>query len=274
MGTGRPQVEITAATLAGGAKNQDRYAYGDGWAFVLDGASSFAKTQPERDGGWYAERLKQALSKGLADRPIRTTREIVEGAIRAVAELHGGDADSCPTSTIALVRWDGETVEVYLLGDSSVVLISSRGEEVISDTRLADVARPTREEYRWRLRAGQGFSEPHRELLQQIQAEQSSARNRPGGYWIAGAEPEAAWQGMSDTRPLATVQTVILATDGAAAGIRYGVFSTWTNLSARGADATLRAVHSAEEADPQARRWPRSKLHDDKTALVINLTTL
>lgn len=274
MGTGRPHVEITAATLAGGKKNQDRYAHGDGWAFVLDGASSFATEQPEHDGGWYAEHLKRALSKGLADNPERTTREIVEDAIRAVAELHGGDSDSCPTSTIALARWDCEAVDAYVLGDSTAALILASGEEILSDARLANVASTFRDEYRARLSAGHGFDEHHRELLEVLQAQQSSARNHADGYWIAGADPVAAWQGMNYTRPLAALQAVILATDGVAAGIRYGVFPTWTSLSARDADDTLQAIHSAEEADPQAQRWPRSKLHDDKTALVINLTTL
>lgn len=54
MGPGGPLVTVRAATLAGGEKNQDRFAYGDGWAFVLDGASSFGTTQPEHDGAWYA----------------------------------------------------------------------------------------------------------------------------------------------------------------------------------------------------------------------------
>lgn len=51
MGT-PPQVKIRAATLAGGRNNQDRYSYGDGWAVVLDGASSL-RTQiaPKTVGG-------------------------------------------------------------------------------------------------------------------------------------------------------------------------------------------------------------------------------
>lgn len=272
MGTGRPHVEVTAATLAGGDKNQDRYAYGDGWAFVLDGASSFVKTQPEHDGGWYAERLMQALSAGLTEHPQHTTPEIVEDAIRIVADLHGSDADSCPTSTIALARWNGETVEAYLLGDSTVAFISDDGEEVLSDARLAQIARPIRQEYQSRLNAGHGFDEQHRELLLKLQAQQLDVRNESDGYWIAGAQPEAAHHGMSYTLPKDDLQSVVLATDGAASGIRYGVVPTWADFAVHDPDVTLTSIHDAEASDPDAATWPRSKRHDDKTVVLIRST--
>lgn len=269
MGTCRPHVEITAATVAGGEKNQDRYAYGDGWAFVLDGASSFTKTQPEHDGGWYAERLMQALSAGLADTPERTTPEIVEGAIRVVAEAHGGTEESCPTSTIALARWGGGVIETYSLGDSTIVLISDDKEEVFSDARLADIARPIREEYRSRLRAGCGFDEYHRQLLQDLQAQQLAGRNQAYGYWIAGAEPAAARHGLRRERPLATVDSLVLATDGAVAGLRYGVIPTWSDIPGRDLNVTLRTTRETETSDDSGVTWPRSKSHDDKTILVV-----
>lgn len=269
MGTGHPHVEIAAATLAGGDKNQDRYAYGDGWAFVLDGASSFARTQHEHDGGWYAEHLKQALSKGLKEHSERPTPEIVEDAIRSVAEAHGGDVASCPTSTIALARWDDKTIEVYLLGDSTIALISDDAEEVLSDARLANIASPARDEYRSRLSDGCGFDMRHRELLQRLQAHQATVRNQPGGYWIAGAEPKAAHRGLVYERPVRTLQGIVLATDGAAAGLKYGTPSSWRAYAAADLEDVVKDVQRTEANDPYASRWPRSKPHDDKTVVVV-----
>ncbi|WP_157074962.1 hypothetical protein [Janibacter limosus] len=270
MGTGHPRVEITAATLAGGEKNQDRYGYGDGWAFVLDGASSFATTQLEHDGGWYADHLKEGLSAGLERGIHHSTAEIVEEAIRTVADLHGDDAASCPTSTIALARWCHERVEVYLLGDSTASLIAATSEEELSDSRVADVGRTIREEYRSRLTAGHGFTEEHRQLLQRLQAEQAAARNQPGGYWIAGSDPKAANHGLTLTRSLSGIDALVLATDGAAAGCTYGIFSSWGAFAQCDLETILREVHEAESRDPEGIQWPRSKPHDDKTAIVIH----
>lgn len=268
MGTGRPHVEITAATLAGGEKNQDRYAYGDGWAFVLDGASSFTSEQPEHDGGWYAERLMNSLSDELTSSPDDTTTNIVARAIKEAASAHD-DPETCPTSTIAIARWRDEAVDLYVLGDSTVVLIGDEGEDVVTDSRLAAIAPELRTEYRSRLTEGHGFDSRHRDLLRELQSCQASARNQPAGYWIAGADPEAARHGLELRRPRASVEAVVLATDGAAAALQYGLVESWAAFGASDLRQVLSAVHDTEESDYLATEWPRSKAHDDKTAQTI-----
>ncbi|WP_338750165.1 hypothetical protein [Janibacter alittae] len=262
---------ISAATLAGGEKNQDRYAYGDDWAFVLDGASSFATDQPEHDGGWYAERLKNALVEELTSNPDDATTDIVARAIDVAASAHD-DPETCPTSTIALARWSSETVEAYVLGDSTVALIGEGDETVLTNTRVADVAPSLRKEYRSRLRQGHGFDEEHRALLQDLQEHQAMARNRPGGYWIAGAEPKAANKADLIAVQRDTLTAIVLASDGAASCVTYKTVPTWGRFAAIGPHNAVHATHAIEAADSNASQWPRSKPHDDKTAIVIDLS--
>lgn len=268
MGTGGPPVTVRAATLAGGEKNQDRYAYGDGWAFVLDGASSFATTQPEHDGGWYAERLKNALVHELTANPESATVDLVARAIHEAAAAHD-DPKTCPTSTIAMARWDDEAVEAWVLGDSTAVLIGEDWERAITDSRLADIAPELRTEYRSRLAGGHGFDSEHRALLQQLQSRQAEARNQSGGYWISGAKPEAAHHGMSDRLPVSEVDAIVLATDGAASALKCRMVDSWAAFARSDLRSLLDALHETEESDQQATNWPRSKLHDDKTAQVV-----
>lgn len=268
MGTGGPPVTVRAATLAGGEKNQDRYAYGDGWAFVLDGASSFATEQPEHDGGWYAERLKNALVHELTSRPTDATTELVAGAIQVAASAHD-NPETCPTSTIALARWSSETVETYVLGDSTATLIGDSGEEELTDSRLAHVAPEIRAEYRSRLAEGRGFDHRHRQLLRRLQSRQARARNRSSGYWIAGAAPDAAYHGMNRIHCLDNVAAAALATDGAVQAFNYGVVATWASFGHEHLLKTLTETQEREAADHQGRRNPRSKRHDDKTLIWI-----
>ena len=268
MGTGTPPVTVRAATLAGGEKNQDRYAYGDGWAFVLDGASSFATEQPEHDGGWYAERLKNALVDELTSHPDDATTHIVARAIEVAASAHS-NPETCPTSTIAMARWSPEAVDVYVLGDSTVALVRADGEATFSDSRLADIAGSVRSEYRSRLSEGTGFDDRHRELLARLQSHQAASRNRPHGYWIAGADPDAANHGLRETQDRDSLSSVVLATDGAAAGIPYDAFPTWATFAMHDPHEILRRVHEVESGDPYGARWPRSKAHDDKTAITV-----
>ncbi|WP_068425735.1 protein phosphatase 2C domain-containing protein [Janibacter terrae] len=272
MGPGGPLVTVRAATLAGGEKNQDRFAYGDGWAFVLDGASSFGTTQPEHDGAWYAERLKNKLVDELTARPVDATTDIVSKAIENASAAHD-DPESCPTSTLAIARWTNEVVEVYVLGDSTAALIHSEQESAVTDSRLAAIAPDLRTEYRSRLADGHGFDSQHRALLQQLQSRQEAARNQGGGYWIAGAEPGAAHHAIGDRLPLSKIEAIVLATDGAASALEYGTVDSWAAFARSDLRPLLEALHEAEESDQQAITWPRSKAHDDKTLLVIDFGT-
>ena len=66
----------------------------------------------------------------------------------------------------------------------------------------------------------------------------------------------------------------MLATDGVTIGIdTYGTPPTWPDALAlveeHGAAALLDVIHETEDTDPDARRWPRSKRHDDKALAVV-----
>lgn len=271
MGSDSTSVTVGAATLAGGPKNQDRHAWGDGWAFVLDGASSFETDEPEHDGGWYAERLRDALAVELASCPTESTATLVARAIRDAARAHD-DPHTCPSSTVALARWDIHRVELYVLGDSTAAIATPSEEIVLTDSRIATVGTDLRSEYRARLRAGHGFDERHKQILRQLQMAQASVRNTDNGYWIASNEPTAATHALVIALPIESIQLMTLATDGAEAGRRYGVFETWAEAGNK-CEETLTRVREVEREDGRAIKWPRSKPHDDKTLMAVQVAS-
>jgi hypothetical protein len=156
-----------------------------------------------------------------------------------------------------------------VLGDSTFVIQHPDDTcTAITDDRRAQVATAKRQEYRERLRNGGGYVQ----RLAGLQAAQRLVRNQPGGYWIAESDPAAATQATSRTVPLDQVQALLLLTDGAAAGVMtHGAPKTWPELvrqvDSAGARHLLDGLHELEETDPAGRRWPRSKPHDDKTAI-------
>jgi serine/threonine protein phosphatase PrpC len=263
---------IRAATLAGGSNNQDRYITGDGFAAVLDGATSVAGDR-SHDPGWYAEQLAHAIGETVPrGGPLG---DAVAEAIRMVRDAHDLSPETTPTSTVALARWSETSVETYALGDSYVVLLRSDGtEDVHTDDRLDSVGVDERSAYQKRLVEGHGYDAGHRVLLLELQAEQAQRRNRPDGYWIAGADPEAGRQGLSTTTDRAGVAALVLASDGIAIERQPGG-KTWADLyratERQGLDGVLEAIHESEAIDPDGRRWPRSKIHDDKTLVTIKL---
>lgn len=267
MGTARPLVHIEAATLAGGDNNQDRYAYGDGWAFVLDGATSYSDTPPVHDGGWYAERLKNALSPRLTKHPERPTVDIVADSIREAASAHHPSQGPCPTSTIALARWDADLVELYVLGDSYACALTDEGPIVLTDNRLKQFGKGLRTLYRQRLREGHGFDDRHREILQGLQGVEAAHRNRLHGYWIAGSTPQAARMGLSLRLHTGRPHRLLIATDGSLRTIH--ALNRINPPAPLSPSRRLLQLQELEDSDQSASRFPRSKIHDDKTEISI-----
>jgi hypothetical protein len=264
---------IQSATLAGGSNNQDRHVLGDGFAAVLDGATSVAGDR-SHDPGWYAEQLARAIGEVVPrGGPLA---DAVADAIRIVRDANGLTPETAPTSTVALARWSDDVVETYVLGDSYIVALRPDGgaQTVQTDDRLDAVGAPERAAYRTRLAAGHGYDVEHRELLLALQADQARRRNRPGGYWIAGAQPEAAAHGITTVEERSGVAALLLASDGVDPE-RHPEATTWRELvdeaQRYGAARVLQDIHDAEAADPDGRRWPRSKRHDDKTLVIIDL---
>jgi hypothetical protein len=99
-------------------------------------------------------------------------------------------------------------------------------------------------------------------------------RNRPGGYWVAAADPQAASQAVTGTLPAKSLQRAVLLSDGASRLVDLFELATWEELLAlldeNGSDELLRQVRAAEATDPEGRRWPRTKRSDDATAVAAS----
>lgn len=251
--------------------SQDRTVVLPNAVAVLDGAS--APDPVERDGGWYAGQLAGQLAGRLADTSLDLPTVLAD-SIAAVASGHRLVPGSSPSSTVAMLRWTRDRAEGLVLGDSPLVVFSPGGAaEELVDGRLARVAPAQRVALHDRLTAGGGYDDGHRSLLRHLLGEQRRQRNSPGGYWIAEAEPAAARHALTRSWPAGALSTAVLATDGVARGVGRPGLPTWSAVlelvDASGPTAVLDAVRAAEAADPDGRRWPRGKRHDDQALVVV-----
>jgi hypothetical protein len=257
-----------AERAAGTRPSQDRTVLLPAAVAVLDGAS--APDPADRDGGWYADQLAGQLADRLPGPYDLGT--VLADSIAAVASEHRLVPGRSPSSTVTLLRWDADSVEGLVLGDSPLVVVTAAGLDVLVDERLATVAPAQRVAYHDRLAAGGGYDEGHRELLRALVGEQRRHRNRPDGYWIAEAAPLAARHALTRRWPAAEVRTALLASDGVSRGIGRAV-PDWAAALAlvdrHGPDALLDAVRGPERADPDGRAWPRSKPYDDQALVVV-----
>lgn len=274
----QPVVEVAERPglgVDGGSRpSEDVVAVLPGAVVLLDGATWLGSGS--RGGGWYASRLAGELAGRLTGFPSMDLADLLAASIRALARAHDLVPGDSPSSTVALARWDDETVEGLVLADSPVVAATADGTHVLADDSLARLPR-TGPGYRDRLRGGAGFGADHVTALSTSAAAVGRLRNTEGGFWVAEADPEAAYQARRATWPRADVRRLLLASDGVSCGVDdYGIFPDWAAVfglvAAQGAEAVLDAVRAAEDADPDGTRWPRPKRHDDQALAIVDFT--
>jgi len=245
-----------------------------GAVIVLDGASAFgpAAVRPAA----YAGQLGTEIAAAVTASPAGPLPEILAAAIAATASALNLPDDDGPSSTVAIARVNGGTADLLLLGDSCIAYRSAGTTTVLTDDRLGLLGLSQSRLYRERLAAGSGYDPAHAELLRELQASQRAHRNVPGGYWIASADPEAARNAITGTLPVASLEWIVLATDGAADTIRRLGLDDWDAI-ARSDQAGLSAILEhcrkwEENADPDGSQFPRAKRHDDKAIAAVRLS--
>ncbi|WP_370946223.1 protein phosphatase 2C domain-containing protein [Amycolatopsis sp. cg5] len=211
---------------------------------LLDGA-----TQPRPElptGGWYAGLLIEELS-----RTVTVDSDLADAlalAIENVARDNGLEPRNSPSSTVAIARWTEDRVDTLVLADSPIVVCGRNGVEVVFDDRLSSLRSNKK------LRTGKDVYQ---------------LRNTEGGFWVAEADPKAAYQALRRSWRREEIDVVMLASDGVSAGVdEYGLFS-WLDVASMKPHEVLETVRAAEREDPDGKRWPRSKIHDDQALAVV-----
>ncbi|MFI6706517.1 protein phosphatase 2C domain-containing protein [Nonomuraea sp. NPDC050478] len=239
-----------ASAAAPGRANEDYVLAGPSWVVVLDGATPAPGVEPGCRHGvpWLVRTLAGALAAGIEDGgPLP---EVLAAAITATMKAHGGSCDlgnpHSPSATAALARRRGDRLEYLVLCDSAVALWRRDGSvTVVRDDRLDH------------LPGGRPYS---LELV-------TSLRNRPGGFWVAGACPEAAGQALAGAVPVTELRGAALFTDGATRlADWYG--RAWESLVAGAAEPEKLLAETREQE--RARGVPHGKLHDDATAAWVS----
>ncbi|MEW2118438.1 integrase [Streptomyces sp. NPDC005474] len=256
-----------------GRENEDFAAAVPGAAVLLDGASvAGAETGCVHGIAWFSSTLGGLLLSTITTQPARPLSACLTDSIRAVRLMHEDTCDlsyrASPTSTVLAVRVTTEVLEYLVLGDSTLLLADTDGKiDAITDRRLDDVGK----RLRGPVDALPTGSSEHAAALAEYRDALTGHRNRPGGFWIAGPDPQAAEHALIGVVPLASLRSVSLLSDGATRLVDSFGLSTWPEtlalLSASGPAELIRLVREVEAGDSEGRRWPRGKTHDDATAL-------
>jgi hypothetical protein len=118
--------------------------------------------------------------------------------------------------------------------------------------------------------AGMRFGTPeHRAAIATLVERQTATRNRPNGWWVAAADPQAAQHAHTANYPRTAVRRASAMSDGATRPVDQMRLHSWSDyldlLDKLGPAGLIDHVREIECSDPDGTRHPRTKRHDDAT---------
>lgn len=272
--------------------NEDRFGYASGAAWVLDGATDVSGTSlKERTTAWwlveaYQAELQNQNSLGWPDDARELMRRLACGA-KGRLEAQFGTA-SAPISAIfgqastalSLVRRVQDGWSVVCLADCPVLYrhpVTGRV-EAISDPGFAPFDRRALEAlHAAREREPGAGLDRLVELIRPLIEANRASMNMDGGYAIGAIQPPPD-QLLAERRLPEGVEAFAILSDG---------FSRWYDLFKLGTpdqlfsrmeegamQELLAEIRQAEDDDPDGRRFPRFKKHDDATCLYFEAADL
>ena len=271
------QVTLASRRSPDATSNEDFIAATPGVVVVVDGAS----VPPELGTGcrhgtaWFAHRLGTQLLALLTTQADHSPADSLAQAITDVAALHAGTCDlghpGSPSATVAILREQPEAVDCLVLGDTTILLEEPTGIRILTDDRLEQVAAVQH----GAMHQHATGSADHDRSFAELVTEQRRHRNHPDGFWVASTDPSAAQHALTDTVPRSGLLRAAVLSDGATRLVdRFGLLD-WPSfldvLADQGPDAIIQQVRTAEASDPDGRRWPRGKRHDDASAVYLAL---
>ncbi|MFG1899104.1 hypothetical protein [Micromonospora carbonacea] len=277
-GSAGPTMRVWSASAPapGRAVNEDLVFRVGPLVGVLDGATvpeGFA-TGCVHSPAWYVRHLAARIGLAAAARPAATLVSTLAAAILAVRADHGADCDldhpGTPSSTVCLLRESGEEADWLVLCDSPLVLDVGGRVRAVTDDRLEQAVADLRRTAST-LPVGPGDDPVSR--FRRAVTVQRQRMNRTHGYWVAAADPDAAYHALTGTEPLrgpGGLRRAALLTDGASCAVeQFGLFD-WAGLldlvAAEGPGALLDRVRAAERDRPD--RLRRHKATDDASVVL------
>ncbi|MFI6261169.1 hypothetical protein [Micromonospora sp. NPDC051006] len=242
---------------------------------VLDGATVPAgfDTGCVHGPEWYVRHLAARIGLAEAARPAASLMSNLAAAILAVRADHGGRCDldhpGTPSSTVCLLREGGDQVDYLVLCDSPLVLDAGGRVTVVADDRL-DVAMAELRRTAALLPAGAADGATR---FRQAVTVQREWMNQTHGYWVAAADPDAAYHAVAGSVPLrgpGALRRALLLSDGASSAVEEFGLVDWAGLldvvTMEGPGALIDRVRAAERDLPD--RLRRHKRSDDASVML------
>lgn len=268
-----------------GPVNEDRCGAAGPLAWVIDGATDVLAAPivgEMTDAAWFAEELDRALARhalappaDLFELPARLASEIGT-EFRRTARRPPGARHEQPSAAAIVLCAGRDAISVLSLGDCALVAETENGlvEIGIGGPEAGD---------RWvaaslashsASAAAATYGEARAALWPKLRAARN-LMNMEEGYGIFSITPPPACFVRVEHLPLARGQRVLLASDGLARLVdvfrRYSSASLLDAVLERSLASLVAELRALEQSDAECRMFPRAKVTDDATGMVLEI---
>jgi serine/threonine protein phosphatase PrpC len=239
---------------------------------VFDGATSLNKTvfQKEKTGGFIASSAARSVF-ATNHFPLKALAHRANQSIHQHMVRHGVDLtrkENLWSTSAAVVRIQGNTLEWVQTGDAQIILIyQDDTHEVLVDREDHDYDTLCL----WPARNKAGSSGTDTRIFEQIRKKRAEMNLT---YGVLNGEPHAMDFLNHGRKSLDQVNTVLLFTDGLSIPSEKPakkknftpLITLYRTLGLAGLKHRIRQI---EKTDPECRRFPRFKTHDDIAAIAV-----
>jgi len=276
---------VDSLSLAGNPEkaNDDAFAYREGAAVVLDGATGLGeRLMPGlSDAAWLsrfgANRIMSYIGDGAsAQEAVTAALFDAHTSFEQLRRREPADRYEIPFASMMLAVAGEDALEFLWYGDcAALVQHADGGVEIVGEAieKRAHEARQVK-----KLSESKGAQAASVSVREEFLPALRNARNRintPKGSYLFGPEVIAADHTESRGLEVAPGAHVLLVSDGfLALASDYGRYDLAGLIDAAKTDglpALMRELRNIEEQDPEGRQFPRFKKSDDATAVLVRV---
>lgn len=272
---------LEIATIPGGEVNHDTSGVRLNpnlviWA--IDGATALAPSGEDELQKFVRrvnEEIDYSFKDGASLKPLKMLMEKVADVVWPEFADFPRQLWERPSCSVALARYDGKSLDYFVLGDAAVIVKNENEIQVLTDPAITVLDKKAIDEKVNLQKAGMSSREA-RAAIQGTLRKHRAMMNTPEGYWIFNGDPVACRNAVSGTIFLPQGGSVIAATDGFTRLVSMGVYPGWLEVfAALESGESLRSLmlklREAENADPECLEYPRFWIYDDTTAVYAKI---
>ena len=270
---------------SGSKPNEDKITILDGAAWVLDGATGITGkriTEKETDALWYVEKINSYLIDNITS--TLSIKDIINSAIKFTREEYSKykgyeslEEVDYPCAAIALVRFNKEEVEYFVLGDCTLIYKEkNQNPKEIVDKRLIELEEQilssmVKVANEKKITVLEARKYCNNEVLKV-----RKMKNNHKGYWILELNEEAIEHGIYGKIPRKNEIDICLTSDGFSQyydtfDLSNGYEDFIGKVKNINVDELYNNLYRSQEDDSECNDFPRLKQRDDTSLIYIEI---